>query len=129
MVSALLSIELAWLYVVLNLSRTAKTKPSRPGSCQIVIQMSGKYQEESGVQIGAPPDDLRTAARLTVQRCLTADQQGVHAGGYSTYDFASVTEWITAPNVSRFSYPSNQKSFKRRRRQYFQTLALTSPPL
>ncbi|KAL9594001.1 MAG: hypothetical protein Q9179_005593 [Wetmoreana sp. 5 TL-2023] len=69
------------------------------GSCQIQIQMSGKYSQAGNrVKIRAPPDHLRLAAQLTVQRCVAGQQQGgERTGGYSTYDFAKVIDWITAP--------------------------------
>ena len=65
------------------------------GTCQIKIQVSGQYAEEHPVQVQASPDDLREVAALTTQRCLIEQEEG----GYSTYEFARVVNWITAPEV------------------------------
>ena len=44
----------------------------------------------------ASPIDFWRAAVLVFNDCLLSD----HEGGYSTYEFAKVVNWITAPNVS-----------------------------
>ncbi|KAI4260906.1 MAG: hypothetical protein LQ352_000061 [Teloschistes flavicans] len=64
-------------------------------SCQIKIEMSGKFQQESPFQMKAPPDDLRAMAQLAIDRCVTREQ----LGGYATYGFKSLIDWITNPST------------------------------
>lgn len=51
----------------------------------------------------APPDDLRAMAQLAIDRCVTREQ----LGGYATYGFKSLIDWITNPSVCYYSLPSS----------------------
>ena len=65
------------------------------GTCEIVLSASGKYAQENRLQVEAIPNDLRNTALFTIQKCLGKEK----LGGYSTYQFANVVDWITAPDT------------------------------
>ena len=69
------------------------------GACEIEIQMSGKYAEANLMLVRAPPIDFWRASVLLFNDCLLSNNEG----GYTTYDFANVVSWITAPNVCSYT--------------------------
>ena len=73
-----------------------------PGTCEIRIQASGKFIEESSnsIRLTATPRDIRFAALKTIEACLMDHGEG----GYSTHDFGRVVRWIEAPSTD---FPEN----------------------